>query len=450
MSSRKIYNYLSEMRFVIPICSILILISLIILGILNLWLIILFNVLIASVTLLFWWVFSPKIIKPINRFLTKNFLGKKLVGGSEYYLELDTAKVWFPLSEIFIRIAFLLTSWIGTALFVINLLNSLGVDILSITQTNWDLSSITALTMVLFLALISIIPFFLIILVPTCWCLYDVRLKAWDKKKRLNWLISKKFLLNFSFITSAGAIASTIFRLAFNENISLLNLGPAINVFSFLATAFLVTFFSAILITTFYILILYRPLRKSLLSEVLDFPPALSTIVYLEEMEEEDFARLLYKTKKIPTEGIAERKPAIEGLEEEVIGESTPPPMENIPYTPPIAKNNVQTSKKPSRLSQIKPATIKKSIDDTLEDLKERSKTVTSTLSKSETLQDLKERSKTVTSTLSGNLDSLFQRVLGRGQTSSSRPSRTLISCPQCSSKIGSDSSYCPFCGTTL
>ena len=172
---------------------------------------ILYSIVIAIVIMLIWFSIGVWAGPRLGKFLAENIIGQKVIVGSStvYFEELEEEELKIIPGQIISRFINLLIAWTSISATLISLVAGFvyGSDA---DDLSGFLESTNLLDIFLKILLVLIIaPLALTLFIPISWMLLDVHMKAWNKKKRVAWLVGTKVQDKTKGYIAAGAILTS-------------------------------------------------------------------------------------------------------------------------------------------------------------------------------------------------------------------------------------------------
>jgi len=143
--------------------------------------------------------FAPWIIEMVN----DNIIGRKIIaGGSFSYFEYKDDEEEIGIGAPFARFISLLIAFLGLSTTLIKIGSSLNPNItLSNPVENPNSVAVWSFLLVL-------VPLLLTPIIPIIWSMEDLRIKAWDMKKGVNWRVADKYKVKFNSVIAVGAVTA--------------------------------------------------------------------------------------------------------------------------------------------------------------------------------------------------------------------------------------------------
>ena len=151
----------------------------------------------------FWKWFSNQFAPWIVDFANVNFIGRKLIaGGSFSYFEYADDEEEVGIGAPFGRFVSLLIAFLGLSTTLIKIGSSINENI------TLDSPVASANSMTTWAFLLVLVPVLLTPIIPIIWAMEDLRIKAWDKKKGVNWRVADKYRVKFNSFIAIGAVTA--------------------------------------------------------------------------------------------------------------------------------------------------------------------------------------------------------------------------------------------------
>ncbi|RMG20179.1 MAG: sulfite exporter TauE/SafE family protein, partial [Methanobacteriota archaeon] len=203
-------------------------------------------------------------------------------------------------------------AFLGVATTLIKIASQFNPDIRPESPIE-EMSATIGWILILFLVPIVLTP-----IIPVVWAMEDLRLKAWHKKKKVNWRVADKYRVKFNSFIAVGAVTAGL-TLSQNPNLSFLD-----NAFLFVSLLgngmILLTFPLSLLVAAYYLYFRGEITEKTL--KRLDVPTAMTELIFdvekyktmskkLEFYEKEE-AKRLQREKR--AKKMAERRSKVAGI----------------------------------------------------------------------------------------------------------------------------------------
>ncbi len=212
----------------------------------------------------FWKKFTPKYAPRIIYWTTAHKWVRKVVsGGSFSYYEYNPNPDKIGLFEPITRFLNLMIAFLGISTSIANVLNFVPE------------SPVESLySMLVWSALIFLVPIILTPIIPVIWAMEDLRLKAWNSKHSTNWRVSVRYKRRFNSFIAVGTITA---GLSMSSNSDLEFMDNFLNFASLLFDGFVLLIYPISILTLLYYL-MFKGKVNTQVKDLMELPTAITIL----------------------------------------------------------------------------------------------------------------------------------------------------------------------------
>ncbi len=212
----------------------------------------------------FWKNFTPKYAPRIIYWTTAHKWIRKIIsGGSFSYYEYNPNPDKIGLFEPVTRFLNLMIAFLGISTSIANVLNFVPE------------SPVESLySMLVWTALIFMVPIILTPIIPVIWAMEDLRLKAWNNKHSTNWRVSVKYKRRFNSFIAVGTIS---IGLSMTSNSDLEFMDNFLNFASLLFDGFILLVYPISILTLLYY-IMFKGRVNTQVKDLMNLPTAITNL----------------------------------------------------------------------------------------------------------------------------------------------------------------------------